>query len=147
MSAPRSPMGPATSRSTCSPEPVSRAARVPRPSPRRAPERIAEDRVIAPGQLSSLNAEGRGLGSNRISADAPARPARGKPEWVRPMAQRSSVGAKGWATATLAGVVAGLIAAHVLPPSSPAAGASGAVGTAVLVDRSHKGDRLDAAFL
>jgi hypothetical protein len=63
------------------------------------------------------------------------------------MAQRSSVGAKGWATATLAGVVAGLIAAHVLPPSSPAVGASGAVETAVqLVDRTHKGDRLDASF-
>ena len=60
------------------------------------------------------------------------------------MAKRSSVGAKGWATATLAGVVAGLIAAHVLPLSSPAVGASGAVETAVqLVDRTHKGDRLD----
>jgi hypothetical protein len=62
------------------------------------------------------------------------------------MALKSSVGAKGWATATLAGVVAGLIAAHVLPLSSPAVGAAGAVETAVqLVDRSHKGDRLDAA--
>ena len=64
------------------------------------------------------------------------------------MTQVSSLGAKGWATATLAGVVAGLIAAHVLPLSSPAVGASGAVETAVqLVDRTHKGDRLDAASL
>jgi hypothetical protein len=65
-----------------------------------------------------------------------------------PMAEKSLVGAKGWATAAVAGVVAGLIAAHVLPLSSPAVGAAGAVETAVqLVDRTHKGDRLDAASL
>jgi hypothetical protein len=64
------------------------------------------------------------------------------------MAEKSSVGAKGWATAALAGVVAGLIAAHLSPLSSPAVGASGAVETAVhFVDRTHKGDRLDAAVL
>jgi hypothetical protein len=63
------------------------------------------------------------------------------------MTQVSSVGAKGWATAALAGVVAGLIAAHLVPFSTAAVGASGAVATAVqVVDRTHKGDRLDAAF-
>jgi hypothetical protein len=63
------------------------------------------------------------------------------------MAEKSSVGATGWAAAALAGVVAGLIA-HVSPLSSPAVGAAGAVETAVqLVDRTHKGDRLDAASL
>ena len=62
------------------------------------------------------------------------------------MVGKSSVGAKGWATATLAGVVAGLMAAHVWPLSSSAVGAWGAVETAVhVVDRTHKGDRLDAA--
>ena len=60
------------------------------------------------------------------------------------MAEKSSVGAKGWATAALAGIVAGLIAAHLVPFSSVAAGASGAVETAMQVDRTHKGDRLDA---
>jgi hypothetical protein len=63
------------------------------------------------------------------------------------MTQVSSVGAKGWATAALAGVVAGLIAAHLVPFSSAAVGASGAVATAVQVDRTRKSDRLDAAFL
>jgi hypothetical protein len=64
------------------------------------------------------------------------------------MAEKSSVGAKGWATATLAGVVAGLMAAHFLPSSAPAVGASGAAETAVqVVDRTLKGDRLDAAAL
>ena len=64
------------------------------------------------------------------------------------MVGKSSVGAKGWATATLASVVAGLIAAHLSPLSSPAAGASGAVETAVhVVDRTHKGDRLDGVLL
>jgi hypothetical protein len=64
------------------------------------------------------------------------------------MAEKSSVGATGWATAALAGVVAGLIAAHALPPSSPAVGAADAVATAVqFVDRTHKGDRVDAAVL
>jgi hypothetical protein len=62
------------------------------------------------------------------------------------MAEKSSVGAKGWATAAGAGVVVGLIAAHLSPVSSPAVGASGAVDTVVqVVDRTHKSDRLDAA--
>jgi hypothetical protein len=59
------------------------------------------------------------------------------------MAEKSLISAKAWATA-LAGVVLGLAAMHSLP-SSPAAGASAAVDTAVtVVDRAHKGDRLDA---
>ena len=63
------------------------------------------------------------------------------------MAQKSSVGAKGWATATLAGVAAGLIAAHLVPFSSSAVGASGTVAPAAQVDRTHKGDRLGIAYL
>ena len=64
------------------------------------------------------------------------------------MAEKTSVTAKGWATGALASVVAALIAAHLFPLSSTAAGASGPVGTPVqVVDRSHKGDRLDAASL
>jgi hypothetical protein len=63
------------------------------------------------------------------------------------MTQVSWVGAKGWATAALAGVVAGLIAAHLVPFSSTAVGAAGAVATAAQVDRTHKNDRLDAAYL
>jgi hypothetical protein len=62
------------------------------------------------------------------------------------MTQVSSLGAKGWATAALAGIVAGLIAAHLVPFSSTV-GASGAVAPAAQVDRTHKGDRLGAAYL
>src|SRR5262245_23817392 len=63
------------------------------------------------------------------------------------MSEKSSVTAKGWASAALTGVAMGLLAAHLFP-SSTAAGASGAPETTVqLVDRSHKGDRLDAAPL
>lgn len=59
------------------------------------------------------------------------------------MACKSSVVAKGWATAVLAGVAAGLIAAPLLS-SRTAVGASGARETAMhVVDRSHKGDRLN----
>lgn len=68
------------------------------------------------------------------------------------MVEKSSVGAKGWLTAVLAGVVAGLVAAHSLPSSGTAGGrvtaARPAVATVVpVVDRSRKGDRLDAASL
>jgi hypothetical protein len=60
------------------------------------------------------------------------------------MAEKPLVSAKAWATA-LAGVVLGLATLHSLP-SSGAAGASPGTETAVtLVDRTHKGDRLDAA--
>src|ERR1043166_7978612 len=63
------------------------------------------------------------------------------------MVEKTSVTAKGWATGAFAGILAGLLAAHLFP-SSTAAGASGPVGTPVqVVDRSHKGDRLDAASL
>jgi hypothetical protein len=66
------------------------------------------------------------------------------------MVEKSSVGAKGWVTAALAGVVAGLVAAHSLPSSDTTGGrvtaARPAVATVVpVVDRSRKGDRLDAA--
>ena len=57
------------------------------------------------------------------------------------LAETSSVGAKGWATAALAGVVAGLVAAHAIGSLGPVAAA---VGTQV-IDRTHKGDRLDFA--
>jgi hypothetical protein len=63
------------------------------------------------------------------------------------MRQVSSLSAKGWATAALAGVVAGLIAAHLVPFSRTAVGASGAVVTAAQVDRTHKGDRLGVEYL
>jgi len=58
------------------------------------------------------------------------------------MAETSSVGAKGWATAALAGVVAGLVAAHTVGSSGPVAAAA---GTVQIIDRAHKGDRLDPA--
>ena len=58
------------------------------------------------------------------------------------MAETSSVGAKGWATAALGGVVAGLVAAHTLGSLGPVAAAT---GTMQVIDRTHKGDRLDPA--
>ena len=58
------------------------------------------------------------------------------------MAETSSVGAKGWATAALAGVVAGLVAAHTLGSLGPVAATA---GTVQVVDRVHKSDRLDLA--
>jgi hypothetical protein len=62
------------------------------------------------------------------------------------MVGKSSVGATGWTTAALAGVVLGLTAAHVFPLSSTAVGAAKATAAAVqVVDRTHKGDRLDPA--
>ena len=60
------------------------------------------------------------------------------------MVGKFSVGATGWASAALAGVVAGLIAGHLFPLSSAAAGAAPAA--VQVVDRTHKGDRLDAAL-
>ena len=56
------------------------------------------------------------------------------------MAETSSVGAKGWATAALGGVVAGLVAAHTLGSLSPVAAAA---GTVQVINRTHKSDRLD----
>lgn len=66
------------------------------------------------------------------------------------MVEKSSVGAKGWATAALAGVVAGLVAAHSLPSTGTAGdlvtASRPALETVVpVVDRSRKSDRLDAA--
>jgi hypothetical protein len=60
------------------------------------------------------------------------------------MVGKSSVNAKGWAAAALAGMVAGLVAAHLFPLSSTAAGAAAAAVQAV--DRTHKGDRLKVVF-
>jgi hypothetical protein len=60
------------------------------------------------------------------------------------MTGKSSVGVKGLAATVLAGVTAGLMAAPLLS-SKTAVGASGTAETAMyLVDRTHKGDRLDA---
>jgi hypothetical protein len=62
------------------------------------------------------------------------------------MVGKSSVRATGWAAAALAGVAAGLIGAHVFPLSATAAGAANATKADVqIVDRTHKGARLDAA--
>jgi hypothetical protein len=58
------------------------------------------------------------------------------------MTGKSSAGAKGWATAALAGVVAGLLAIPLLSSTNMAVGAPGATAVQI-VDRSHKGDRLD----
>jgi hypothetical protein len=55
------------------------------------------------------------------------------------MTQTSAAGAKGWVAAALAGVVAGLVAAHAFGSSAP----PGPATTLQIVDRSHKGDRLD----
>jgi len=41
-----------------------------------------------------------------------------------------------------AGVLAGLLAMHPLPSTNAAVGASRAVETVTVVDRTHKGDRL-----
>jgi len=56
------------------------------------------------------------------------------------MAQTSAVGAKGWVAAALAGVIAGLAAAHAHGPLAPT------IAPAQVVDHSQKGDRLDARF-
>jgi hypothetical protein len=62
------------------------------------------------------------------------------------MTGKSSAGAKGWATAALAGVVAGLMAVPLLS-STHAVGALGAtVAPVQIVDRTRKGDRLDVVF-
>jgi hypothetical protein len=64
------------------------------------------------------------------------------------MAEKSSVRTKGWATVALAGVVAGLLAVPLFPATNRAVGASATTATTVqIVDRSHKGDRLDAVVL
>lgn len=65
------------------------------------------------------------------------------------MAERTSVSAKGWAT-TLVGVAAALTAVHLLGASHAAGDtvtAWGADSALQVVDRTHKGDRLDAASL
>ena len=63
------------------------------------------------------------------------------------MVGKSSVDAKGWVTAALTGVVAGLIAVPLFALSGTAPGAANANGTTVqIVDRTRKGDRLDADF-
>jgi hypothetical protein len=56
------------------------------------------------------------------------------------MTGKSSAGAKGWVTAALAGVLGGLMAIPLL--SSTNIGAPGTHAVQI-VDRSHKGDRLD----
>jgi hypothetical protein len=58
------------------------------------------------------------------------------------MAETASIGAKGWASAALAGVVAGLVAAHTLGPLGSVAAAA---GTVQVIDRTHKTDRLGHA--
>jgi hypothetical protein len=64
------------------------------------------------------------------------------------MSGKSSIGAKGWLTAALAGVVAGSMAVPLLSATDTAIGASGATATPVqIVDRTLKGDRLDAVVL
>jgi hypothetical protein len=55
------------------------------------------------------------------------------------MAQTSAVGANGWTAAALAGVIAGLVAAHAVGPL-------GAHAPVQVIDRSQKGDRLDIKF-
>jgi hypothetical protein len=63
------------------------------------------------------------------------------------MVGKSSVNAKGWVTAALAGVLAGLMAVPLLS-STHAVGASDAtVGPVQIVDRIRKSDRLDIEFL
>jgi len=66
------------------------------------------------------------------------------------MVEKSSVGKTGWATAALAGVVAGLLAAHTLgsvagPDGHAAAARPSVTAGAQIIDRSHKGDRLAVA--
>lgn len=58
------------------------------------------------------------------------------------MAKNIPIGAKGWFTAALGGLVAGLLAAQVLG----SAGAAGDPFVAQIIDRTHKGDRLTVAF-
>jgi hypothetical protein len=57
------------------------------------------------------------------------------------MAENISIGAKGWFSAALGGVLAGLLTAQLLG----SAGAAGD-GLAQVVDRTHKSDRLTVAF-
>jgi hypothetical protein len=56
------------------------------------------------------------------------------------MGQTSAAGTKGWIAAACAGVIAGLAAAHAHGPSAPT------MAPVQVVDRSLKGDRLDATF-
>jgi hypothetical protein len=58
------------------------------------------------------------------------------------MAETISIGAKGWFTAALGGILAGLLAAQLLG----SAGAAGDPFTGQVVDRTHKGDRLNVVF-
>ena len=58
------------------------------------------------------------------------------------MAGDLSIGAKGWFTAALGGVFAGLLAAQLLG----SAGAAGDRFAEQVIDRTHKGDRLTVAF-
>jgi hypothetical protein len=58
------------------------------------------------------------------------------------MAENLSIGAKGWFTAALGGVLLGLLAAQLLG----SAGAAGDGFARQIVDRAQKGDRLTVAF-
>jgi hypothetical protein len=58
------------------------------------------------------------------------------------MAENLSIGAKGWFTAALGGVLAGLLATQLLG----SAGAASDRFAEQLIDRTHKGDRLTVAF-
>jgi hypothetical protein len=58
------------------------------------------------------------------------------------VAENRSIGAKGWFTATIGGVLAGLLAAQLLG----SAGAAGDAFAGQVIDRAHKGDRLTVAF-
>ena len=58
------------------------------------------------------------------------------------MAENFSIGAKGWFTAALGGVLAGLLAAQLLG----SAGAASDQFAGQRIDRAHKGDRLTVAF-
>src|SRR5215469_1406102 len=90
-------------------------------------ERTGGHRVIAPWQpLPPLQRGGTGSRFKsinrtfRLPSDASAR-------MGATMAEVSSVGAKGWATAALTGVVAGLVAAHTVGSLGPVAAAAGTV--------------------
>lgn len=58
------------------------------------------------------------------------------------MAEKLSIGARGWFTAAIGGVLAGLLAAQLLG----SAGAAGDRFAGQVIDRAHKGDRLTVAF-
>src|SRR5215471_12923060 len=94
-------------RATAVRAPFSRAA------PRRTPgTNWRSSSYSAVAALATASTRGNGVSFQIPSTGRSGFRATRQPEWVRPWLKHHQWGAKGWATAALAGVVAGLVAAH-----------------------------------